>query len=458
MAMWRSFIVVFALVLIFVAGLFMVLAPEKIDSTIKKFYRFLHILPKDKALKPLSPIGKNISRGLGLVYLLISIIVLGNCRFEFGKISNGKPKIWVQEGVAAKEGADRLQKMVTDVVQPSMKRGKYLGLVVGVIDNKEKNITGFGQIKLDSDQTPTGETLFEIGSITKVFTGILLSELIEQKRFSIDTTLASALDLKSNDLDSQKGKINFRQLITHTSGLAKMPQAWFNPKNLFTSVTAGNDYKNYSKELILGALSKKSLRAVPGEKFTYSNFGFGLVGLLMGKAEGMNYHKMIEAGIAKPLGLKDTGVELDDNQSSRMASGNRIYLQLGGFRFAQLAERWDMPDGIVAAGGLRSTANDMMVFLEANMGRIQNQIIPAIMDSHKILYENKKTRIGMGWFRLNLPESDKTIIWHNGMSGGFSSFIGFTEDKRFGVIILNNSAKKVGWLGIKILDNLVKQG
>jgi CubicO group peptidase (beta-lactamase class C family) len=179
--------------------------------------------------------------------------------------------------------------------------------------------------------------------------------------------------------------------------------------------------------------------------------------MILSEQSGEDYHHLIQARIAKPLGLQDSGVTLDEEQQSRLATGYRSYLHLGPYYLAQQAASWNFPNCLAAAGGLRSTASDMLVFLKANMGQLSSDLTPVLQQSHQPLFATEEIQIGMGWFHDTLPTSDEPIIWHNGGTGGYRSFIGFTANGRFGVCVLSNSTRSVDTIGYTLLENLIAE-
>ena len=449
----RMIVPIFLFFIVF--GFLMIFVPAKVDKAEKTIYRSFRLISKQKAGQPLSPSKRNYYRVIGLLYLSIGIIVLANCRFQLEKTDFGE-KISSRTRESQRTGDEAsLHQTLNDIVQPLMEKHKHIGLAVAIIADEEKDISGFGRVNLDSDQPPTGETIFEIGSISKAFTGILLADMIDHKKLTLDTSVLSLLPSITINESSEKKGITLRHLVTHTSGLHRGPKSIFSLSSIWSSLIAGDSYQNYTEEMMLNAFSKKKLRNKPGKAFFYSNFGFGLLGLALSKKIGMDYHNMVRTIIAQPLGLKDTGVFLDEDQRSRLARGYRSYYHIRPFSFAQISDNWEFPNCTSGAGALRSTANDMMVFLSANMGRTKSRLTPSLVSSHKVLFRDDKTEIGMGWLHESLPESGEPIDWHNGQTGGYSSFMGFTENGRFGVVVLSNLAKKVDDIGFKILDSLV---
>lgn len=431
-------------------------APAKVDRIQKTIYRTFRLISDEKARKPLGQRSVIFSRVIGVCYVAGCLFILAHMQLQVGKISEKNLPVWTGNSQQQKSDDSALHQTVRRIVQPLAH--KYVGLVVATIADDEHDVTGFGRIHLHSDQPPDGDTLFEIGSISKVFTGILLADMIAKNTLALDTTITSLLPSLSIDPDSPKHSIRLGHLVTHTSGLQRMPAHTFNLSQIWAVTTAGDSYRSYTEEHILETVSKKTWRRrVPGEHFAYSNAGFGLLGFLLSKQTGRDYHQMVQTVIADPLGLKDTGVLLDDKQQSRLATGYRSYLHVGPYYLAQRAENWEFPNCFAGAGALRSTADDMLIFLAANMGRQKSSITPVLVNSQRILFTNDSIQIGMGWFHKKLSTSGATIIWHNGGTGGYSSFLGFTENGRFGVSVLSNSTKGVDHIGYKILETLLSE-
>jgi CubicO group peptidase (beta-lactamase class C family) len=119
---------------------------------------------------------------------------------------------------------------------------------------------------------------------------------------------------------------------------------------------------------------------------------------------------------------------------------------------------WNMPDNLAGCGGIRSTGGDMLRYLKANMGRLPSPLGGAIRRSHEKLYEEYPWRsMGMNWIRSKDDSIGQTVIWHNGGTGGYRSYLGFTEDGQFGVVVLSNTTHDVDDLGLKILAALSRK-
>ena len=455
--MHTSTLLIYCLLIFFlVYGLLMVVAPEKVDQAVKEVYRLVRLLPRKTATKPIRQKDLLPNRIVGGVYLAVCILVLLNMRFQVGRTSGETTPVWTDASTPEGSLDSELHRKVREIVQPAMSR--HVGLAVATIVNDQRDISGFGRMDLTSEQAPDGGTVFEIGSISKVFTGILLAEMIGRGHLTPDTSLKLLLTSDVEESDPRVGHITLEHLATHTSGLPRMPVHALSLSRMWRFVIAADSYRDYTDEDILETISKKRLRHAPGERYAYSNVGFAALGLALSRQTEADFHHLVESVIAQPLGLKDTGAYLNRSQQARLATGYRYYCHAGSFYLAQFAEPWEFPSSMAAAGGLRSTANDMSIFLASNMGRRESTVTPFLRESHSVLLEKDGTRIGMGWRHSILPKSEKTYIWHNGGTGGYASFLGFTVDGRIGVVILSNSTRKVDYLGLEILETLYPEG
>ncbi len=229
-------------------------------------------------------------------------------------------------------------------------------------------------------------------------------------------------------LPSRNGKkITLKQLANHTSGLPR------NPTNINSD--AYNPYRGYTKEKMYDFLNTYSLPRDPGADFEYSFTGYGLLGHIIGSKSSSNYETAINTRVIKPLSMDNTSITFTQNQLNKLAPGHNGNITV---------ESWSkyMQDIAQGTGGLNSNLDDMLIFLEANMGKpgplhsameLSHQLTKTVND--KVHYMDG---IGLGW---NLFTMDgQNIIWKNGLNGGYSSFIGFNKANQTGVVILFNSS------------------
>lgn len=163
-------------------------------------------------------------------------------------------------------------------------------------------------------------------------------------------------------------------------------------------------------------------------------------------------------GICRPFGMQGTVISLDERTRDRLPSRYRVMLKLGPVSFRLQSDEWRIPNHLAGAGAIRSTGHDMLTFLKANMGLVSTPIDAAIRRSHQELFRDPAgLTIGMNWIRTFDDELAQNIIWHNGGTGGFRTYLGFTEDRQCGVFVLGNTANSVDALAVDILKSLVPE-
>jgi len=315
--------------------------------------------------------------------------------------------------------------------------GEAVGIHLAYIaPNGDVSHLSKGQLAKGSKQEVDRNTIFEIGSITKVFTTLALADLLQKTGINLDDR-AEPLLPEGLELPTYEEKaITVQNLVTHRSGLPRIPD------NLDTRNP--NPYAHYTDSMLTSFLSHYELKKKPGSEFAYSNLGMALVGLILEEQTGQSFEEIAEQRITNPLGMSSTSITIADNDSSRFAKG---------YNGETNVSYWDF-DNFAAAGALRSTGADMVRFLKAQMGNRDTKLYPQMKQTQAILArasnENQDvSHIGMGW--LYSTQND-TIVWHNGGTAGFSSFMGFNKQKGSGVIVLSNTANNVNDLGFHLLD------
>ena len=345
--------------------------------------------------------------------------------------------------VPAHNDAADLKSQIGEVIQPFIGEKKNVGIAVGIIRGEERQVLGCGRQSLETDKQPDGNTLFEIGSITKVFTTLLLADMAEDGLVNLDDPVRLYLP-KDVVVPTRGGKeITLFHLATHTSSLPRMPTNFL--ASQFRDWT--NPNAHYTTELMYLFLSAHKLSRDIGTKYEYSNFGVALLGHVLARRANMDYEQLVVRRICDPLGMGDTRITLSPQQRLRLAEGHS--------RRGKPVANWDL-NAIAGAGALRSSVNDLLTFLSANLGLTKTDLLSAMETCHAARSEagRKGSRVGMGWHILEPPANDKRIIWHNGGTGGYCSYIGFIKETRTGVVVLSNSANSVDAAGIRILKLL----
>jgi D-alanyl-D-alanine-carboxypeptidase/D-alanyl-D-alanine-endopeptidase len=314
---------------------------------------------------------------------------------------------------------------------------KSVGIVVGIIDTNGTRIISYGKPAQDSSQALDGDSVFEIGSATKVFTATVLADMAERGELSLNDPISKFLP-KLVKAPTHDGKeITLADLSSQTSGLPRMPGN-FAPKD------PTNPYADYSVEQMYAYLSGYTLTRDPGTQYLYSNLGVGLLGHILSLRAGTDYENLVLRRVCQPLKMENTRITLTSGMKAKLATGHNAGLRL--------VANWDLPT-LAGAEALRSTVNDMLKFVAANLGLASSPLAPAMLKAHQTLHETGSAglQVGLGWHILKRFDSE--IIWHNGGTGGYHSFVGFIKKQRRGVVVLSNSTNDTDDIGRHLLES-----
>ena len=315
-------------------------------------------------------------------------------------------------------GADEIREILVKRID---QQKQAVGIVVGVSEPAGRRVVSYGNLANGDPRTLDGDTIFEIGSVTKVFTSLLLADMVNRKEVTLDDPAAKYLP-ENVRMPERSGKsITLLDLSTHSSGLPPLPS------NLKPEV-------DYSMEDLYRFLSGYTLTRDPGSEYEYSNLGAGLLGHLLACRAGKDYESLIRSRIARPLSMPDTGVTLSSSMNQRMATGHNAML-------TPVANS-DLPTPLAGAGALRSSANDMLTFLEAFLGYKESPLAPAMRAMLELRRPAGQAMIGLGWIIMSVH--GREIVGHNGATGGFRSFVGYALQERIGVVVLSNASTATG--------------
>jgi serine-type D-Ala-D-Ala carboxypeptidase/endopeptidase len=314
-------------------------------------------------------------------------------------------------------------------------RRQGVGIVVGVIDRQGRRIFVHGSAGGANPRALDGETLFEIGSITKVFTALLLTDMVLRAEVKLDDPVAKYLPAEVKVPQRDNRPIALVDLATHTSGLPRMPAN-------FRSQDTANPFVDYTEAKLYEYLAMLELTRAVGGRYEYSNTGFGLLGHALARRAGLDYETLVETRILRPLGLASTRIALSPELKVRLATGHDVDLQpTANWDFAVLA----------GTGALRSSANDMLTFLAANLGFTGSPLAEAMQ---AMLGEQRPMAffmdIGLGWTVDQRSGGD--VIWKDGATGGYRTFIGYAPKSERGIVVLSNAAIDINDIGLHLLD------
>ena len=277
--------------------------------------------------------------------------------------------------------------------------------------------------------------VFEIGSITKVFTASVLSDMVARREVKLDDPVANYLP-RAVHMPVRGRPISLLDLATQVSGLPRLPDN-LAPRD------QSNPYADYSVRQLYEFLSRYQLPRDPGASYEYSNLGMGLLGHALALRARMSYEQLVTRRLLTPLGMRETAITLTPPLRARLAPGHD--------EAGNVVPNWDLPT-LAGAGALRSTASDMLAFLAANVDTSATPIGRALRQTHdpRQATDNPNLKVGLAWHILSRPIGN--IVWHNGGTGGYRTFIGFDPVRRIGVVVLSNFNRSVDDLGYHLLD------
>ncbi len=332
--------------------------------------------------------------------------------------------------------SSNLDNIVDSIVKPFMRNSINSGMSISIIRNGRTTFYNYGEVIKGSKNLPNCETIYEIGSISKTFTGFLLAQAILDKKINLDDDIRKFLPENYINLEFENNPIRIKHLVNHTSTLPRIPlDLEKQPK-----FDSENPYLNYSKKMVLNYLKNYKMISKSGITQEYSNFGLAILGIILENIYKKSYHELLQNYITKPLKMSSTFENVPNSKKINFANG----YDLKGLE----SKHWDM-NHFVGAGGIKSTTTDMSIYLHQNIDELNSKI----KLSHEITFSKDKTSSGFAWV-INKTKENNTFIWHNGGTGGFTSFCGFIKEKKCGIVILNNSASNVDSIAISILKNL----
>jgi D-alanyl-D-alanine-carboxypeptidase/D-alanyl-D-alanine-endopeptidase len=297
------------------------------------------------------------------------------------------------------------------------------GVAAAWVDGEGASFATAGKLSRTDDRPITPDTLFEIGSITKVFTGVLLADGVAQGRVRLDDPVGAPF---------APSAVTYRQLVTHTAGLPRMP-----------AMPAGEPRGPVRLEVLQAAFAAAAEKAGPGPS-SYSNLGFAVLGHALAQAAwGSAYADAVRGRVLEPLGLRDTYLDWRTVDAARLAPGHNP-----GGPAANLDFRAEAP-----AGALVSTARDLALFLQANLGLRDTPVNALLAETHRPLAEAQGQNRQMGHAWIIEKRGAATIIWHNGGTAGYRSFLAFDPERKVGVALLaNDNSRGLEALGFTLLE------
>jgi D-alanyl-D-alanine-carboxypeptidase/D-alanyl-D-alanine-endopeptidase len=312
-----------------------------------------------------------------------------------------------------------------------------VGMIAVTLREGQRRLVSYGHSGTSDDRALDGGTVFEIGSITKVFTALLLADMAQRREVALDDPVAALLP-PGTRIPERGRPITLLDLATYSSGLPNMPDN-------FAPGDPANPYADYTPERMFAFLAAYTLKFDAGTHYEYANLGFALLGHALALRAGKNYEELIVERICTPLGLNDTRITLTPGMQARMVQGHDANL------FP--TPNWDI-NAFAGAGALRSTANDLCVFLEACMGQRDTALSPALAALLQVQRPgyNSFTDAALGWFVTKARDDE--IVSKEGGTGGTCSVIGYSPRSRQGAVLLSNAGylNSVNDIGLHLVN------
>ncbi len=329
---------------------------------------------------------------------------------------------------AADEKPSPWEGKVDALVRPLMAKKKTPGLVVGVMTpGGGREFFCYGELKAGGPR-PSADTLFEIGSVSKPITGLMLALMAEKGEVKLDDPARRHIPKGLVVPRRGEREITLLELATHTSGLPRNPP---NQQRLVLkdAAVAVNPYGTYDAKSLADGLAEIRLKDEARPGFAYSNLGAGLLGEALAHRAGMSYPELARALVFGPLNMKDTSAAPSRGQRGRMATGHGGNGKaLPGWTFLTLH----------GCGAVCSTPNDLLAFHEAYCGRAATRLrkaMRATLERRSAAFG--RTGTGLGWFVQEV--AGRTAWWHNGGTSGFKTCNWFCEKPPVALVILCNS-------------------
>jgi serine-type D-Ala-D-Ala carboxypeptidase/endopeptidase len=335
-----------------------------------------------------------------------------------------------------------LPKHVVKSIEKRIEYGLNPSIVIGIVDKDGMHYFNFGK-KSANGSAADEHTIYEIASITKIFTAILLAQQDIDGKLKIDDPIKNYLPPQVKVPQRGKKEITFGNLSDHTSGLPLNPGNMHNPAD-------------YTVDSMYSFLSRYKLKRDVGSAYGYSNLAQGLLGHILALNKGLTYESLMIQTIALPLGMKETKITLDEEMKKNLAIGYYDGIEVGNMDISTLE----------GCGAIRSSTYDMLKFLAANMGLTQTPLQPAMNKTQEVRHNKGEAltfrmalgkalgfshaKKGLAWNIYNGKKGD--MICHGGEAYGYTAFAGFIKETGKGVVVLTNSHEHISDIGLHLLN------
>jgi len=306
--------------------------------------------------------------------------------------------------------------------------------MIGIIKNGQVSIYSYGETVKGNNTLPNENTVYEIGSVSKTFTGTLLALQVLRGKVKLDDPIGKYLPDSVPQPVFDGVPVTMVSLSNHSSGFPRLATRMFKD-----AIDKRNPYAQFSNDNLFHFVKHLKLERKVGDKYEYSNVGAGLLGVLLARNAKTTYAILLEREITLPLQMKDTKIQLTESMKSRFIQGYTKDLEAQG--------PWDFQD-IAGMGGIRSTMHDMLIYARANLSKQPTMLEKAMALTHQQTFSGERS-VGLGW-HLN-----KNWVLHDGQTGGYHTLVALDPTAGIAIIVLSNvsAANQVGGGIMRKLSN-----
>jgi D-alanyl-D-alanine-carboxypeptidase/D-alanyl-D-alanine-endopeptidase len=329
-----------------------------------------------------------------------------------------------------------IRKILAERVHTLAGRQDGIGIVVGLIGPQGRRVIPYGHLSQADPRSLGGDTVFEIGSVSKVFTALLLADMVRKGEVALADPVAKYLRAGVKIPERNGRPITLVDLATHTSGLPFMPDEL----PVFNASAAADN----SAAPLYQFLARYQLTRDPGTEWDYSNIGYWLLGQTLAERAGTDYESLLRARVIAPLKMNSTAITLSSKLKSSLAIGHNAVLQPSP-SFSSVSLYGAMP----AAGGLVSTVNDLLSFLSVALGYEPSPLassMAAMLSTRRPIDGSEQA---LGW--VVMGKGDDQLVMHDGFTWGYASYMAWNPATRVGVVVLSNQLASVDDIGRHLL-------
>ncbi|MEM6963850.1 MAG: serine hydrolase domain-containing protein [Bacteroidota bacterium] len=348
---------------------------------------------------------------------------------------------------------DQLKKEIDKIIHydTNIKFTETPGMVIGVKYQDSVFFYGFGSTSKDVEKMPNENTIFEIGGLTKAFTASLVGVLVNEGKMDYDQPFNAYLP--PTEQNQYLEKLTIGELITHTSQMPRMPTEFGvkerepnNPYAHYTKQDLMGFYKDYI--IIPSKRKEKKRKRQSANNYAYSHVNYALLERAIENSQKTDFSTILSDQILMPIGMMDTKVELSSEQAERLAKGYNVA--------GTSTPPWTF-QSFEASQGLKSTAKDLMKFMETHMGKRNPELTAAFELTHGGRIQtglDKRVEVSKGWHIISPKKKYHDIVAHTGNTNGHRAYIAFVKESETAVVILSNSERNLQNLGYLILSML----